>query len=487
MPSSGSASVWARVAAAVALTRLVLPDAVGRAVDGAAVAVVDGALADGTPLTVYRRRGAAAAASAAAALLEGGGEGGGGATPRGEGGGRGAGGGGGGGVDAGGRGRAGGGGGGGCDGDGGGGGWSARSPPPAPPTTIVLLHGMAASGASDPRLVRLAAACALAGHPVVLPSVAGLVRCEVGGESVAAVAAVVAAIRGRQDLCPGGVVSLVAPCISGGLLLMAGAQVCTGATAAAAAVAEGARGMRGGGSGGGSGHPGVGPSPIGGVLLVGAHARVGTVFEWAFFSPTADPYARTAMLLNALPLMPLSLVASAVATAAAAADADADDDGDDAAAAAPLPAALAAAAPGAVRVFTALMSPAGVARVGRALPATPAYRAFAAALSPVGAVVPALRARAVVLLHGADDAVVPPAETAALAAHLRAGRERWQGEGGERGDGGVPVVHALVSPLLGHGDRRGVTWAAVVALVRAFAVFFEAASGGGGEGADVAR
>lgn len=66
MPSSGSASVWARVAAAVALTRLVLPDAVGRAVDGAAVAVVDGALADGTPLTVYRRRGAAAAASAAA-------------------------------------------------------------------------------------------------------------------------------------------------------------------------------------------------------------------------------------------------------------------------------------------------------------------------------------------------------------------------------------------------------------------------------------
>ncbi|GAB0492663.1 hypothetical protein MMPV_003931 [Pyropia vietnamensis] len=447
MPSSGS--VWAHVAAAVAVTRLVLPDVAGRAIDAAAVAVVNDALADGTPLTVYRRRWAArsspldgngglaatVASMGAAATV----------------------------------------------GVMGGGGALALVPTTTmtttTTTTIVLLHGMAASGAADPRLVRLAGALALAGHPVVMPTVAGLVRCEVDGGTVTVVAAVVAGIRG--------------------LLAMAGARVCS-----AAAVAEGT---------GDANRRGryVAPSsasPIGGVLLVGAHASVGTVFEWAFFSPTADPYARTAMLLNALPLMPPQLVAAAVTAAAAAANAAANADTVNAAHTptaadvagartllratlhddhhrrpAELPAALAAATTGAARVYAALTSPAGWARVGRDLPATTAYRTFASALSPVGAVVPALRARAVVLLHGEDDAVVPPAETAAFAAHLRSGRG---GEEGEGAGGGLPVVHTLVSPLLGHGDRRGIsqTGTALVALVRAFAVFFEAASGRSGRG-----
>lgn len=290
---------------------------------------------------------------------------------------------------------------------------------------LVGVHGLSPRGGADPRWVQLGRGFAALGFDVVhphFPCVAGL---RIEPAQLDRVEAAIAAVADDPRWAGPAPVGLTAVSFSAGLAL-------------AAAARPGLRGR-------------VGPA-----LLIGPYADLEGALRFIVRQPSPDPYALHLLLANFAEAALGPLPGLAPALRAAAGDNGAGL-GDTAA------------------LHLRRLDPAVRARA-EALLADPAARSalidalrqrrpeLLAALDPLRQLAAAagdLRGPAV-LLHGADDPVIPADQSRALAAHLRAA--------------GCPT-ELLVSPLLGHGEPRASALLAVRPLLRTLGVFLTAASG----------
>lgn len=341
--------------------------------------------------------------------------------------------------------------------------YSRRGPRMSPPRCCFLLHGLSASGAADSRIVDLAFALALAGLTVVVPQVKHLQQCAVNGAVVDHVVDLLGRVAAVPDWCSNRELHLCAPCISAGLLLIAAARLPPERVA------------------------------VGGVLLIGPHAEVMSVYDFVFFNADADWYGRNAIILNSFPVVPKHALAEVVSgVTQQGADIPAPpqlnveefstllraslNDGHYGPPSAQLATALRAVSPATRANYLRLMSsPRAMKRVGDVLKTTAEVGEFARVLSPVGNVA-ALQCPSVVMVHGEVDIVVPSSETIRLAEHMREACK------------GVGEVRHLVTPLMSHGDKIAADegsslWALIayvrglVELVLLFGSFFAATMG----------
>ena len=87
--------------------------------------------------------------------------------------------------------------------------------------TAVIIHGISPSGYDDRRLVKLGKALASCGYIVVFPDIVQFRQCKIGAESVDIVGRMVRLVCKRPDICTDGRVDAVSACVSASVCLLA--------------------------------------------------------------------------------------------------------------------------------------------------------------------------------------------------------------------------------------------------------------------------
>lgn len=325
------------------------------------------------------------------------------------------------------------------------------------PPPILLIHGLSASGPDDSRVVRLATALTLTGATVIVPDIAHLRRLIVDNHTIDIITSVIVAVADDAALCSGrrARLSLCAPCISAGIVLVAAAALATTLP------------------------------PFVAILLIGPYATMEAIHDWVFSDDkNADTYGRNSILLNTLHLLnptQLSKIVSAhtpseVQNTVAKGSWSVEDvcellrallDDDHGIRPCRLPVALATVSPATQAVFRAVTcNPRVIADLGSMLKGVPAVIAHYEKISPINSA-EAICASCVVLVHGSADEVIPPIETTILDSFLRKCRS-------------VRHVYSIISPILAHGenvafDRRPAFILRIVMnLINVFSTFFHA-------------
>lgn len=100
---------------------------------------------------------------------------------------------------------------------------------PTTPTTrtVLVIHGLAATGHKDPRIIQLANAIASAqpDAKVLVPYLPPLAECKLADDPVALIEEIIRLVANDHQLCPTGKVDIASACISAGMGLVAGSRV----------------------------------------------------------------------------------------------------------------------------------------------------------------------------------------------------------------------------------------------------------------------
>jgi pimeloyl-ACP methyl ester carboxylesterase len=269
--------------------------------------------------------------------------------------------------------------------------------PPRPRGTIVGVHGMSTLGTQDPRWVSAMRSLAAAGYRVVAPRFDDIAALQIHGGQPAQITSAVRAVRADLALCPTGKLGLFAVSFSGAITLHAAAN-------------ETLR------------------NHITAVCLVGTYGQMDRQLEWMFDQVADDPYALVLVLANYLPRVEPGLQDARAGLLRAAEALRRDGRACPLAHLGPLPDATRGRITSLLRERRERMGLLAAIQTGCA--------DDIAAIDPRPVLRP-LRAP-VTLLHGRDDPVIAPEQSALLGhAIVLAG-----------GDADVAIT-----PLISHGDR----------------------------------
>lgn len=291
--------------------------------------------------------------------------------------------------------------------------------------TILAVSGMSVRGNADPRFVAICRAMARCGFLVIAPSFGDIERFRIKEETVRAVAGVIGAIAGNGDLCPTGRVSVFAPSFSAGMCLIAASL------------------------------PEVAAS-VGSICAVGAFGDVDTVLRFIFAEQSCDEYARMIILRNfihhSIGRNPRIVKALEIAYLDNGFRREEPE----------LPLYLERLSKTDWRLFHLLKNDpeSRMMHWGRIKKHSPGVRRMLSGLSVVSHL-PGINAR-VVLVHGADDRVIPASESVQLHERLKLLNKD---------------ARLLLTPLISHGDVRlsPSMIPDILRLLGAFAHFFRRA------------
>ncbi len=295
--------------------------------------------------------------------------------------------------------------------------------------TILAVHGMAAMANRDPRMAGVCRAFAACGYTVIAPIYGDIASFTITFRTVKSIAGTITALSGDKSLCPAGRVSLFAPSFSGGMALLAASMPETAGV-------------------------------VDSICVVGSYGNVASAVRYLLGRQDIDDYGRLIILHNFIGHAPGVSKKIPGALRSAILDNGLKRD-------IPLlPQRLSRLNEGERAVINRLFSDPGFRMIqwSRIVEESGKVKRLLKALSVVGNM-KGLSAP-VTLIHGAEDRVIPPAESLKIRDCL--------------------TVHGvrnrlLITPLIGHGDVKFGPGALREAfrLARTFAFFFKHASGAG--------
>ncbi len=288
--------------------------------------------------------------------------------------------------------------------------------------TILAVSGMSVHGYRDIRFATICRAMAASGFIVLSPSYSDIEKFEITGRTVATIASTIRAIAGNPELCPSGMVSLFSPSFSAAMCILAASRPDTAGI-------------------------------VGAVCSVGTFGSVETAVEFLLERQDSDEYGRMIVLQNFLRLSIGPNHALEKAFEICYMDNGFHRQYPE------LPAYLESLTIGDRNIFQRLRSESAfrLHHWKRILERSGEMRELITGLSVINKL-GSMRVP-VALIHGADDNVIPPSESAMI--HLELRRLN------------VPTILEL-TPLISHGDAS-LSLAMIPAIIRltlAFAFFF---------------
>jgi len=291
--------------------------------------------------------------------------------------------------------------------------------------TILAVGGMSVRGNRDPRLVAICRAMARCGFLVIIPSFVDIERFMIKEETVRTIADAIGAIAGARDLCPTGRVSVFAPSFSAGMCLIAASL------------------------------PEVAASVVS-ICAVGAFGNVDTVLRFILTEQSCDEYARMIILRNFIhhsigrnPRIERALEAAYLDNGFHSEEPE-------------LPSCMERLGISERRLFQLLRNDpeSRMKHWRRIVKRSSGVRRMLNGLSVVSSLY-GIKAR-VVLVHGAEDRVIPPSESVLLHERLVILKKD---------------ARLLLTPLISHGDVRlsPAMLPDILRLLGAFAHFFRRA------------